>query len=98
MSVLFLFTSVQKSTENSLISSNIAALARNESSFDCSYVRHDGQCTIHISADLAAVLGLHADGDGNVRIDGKLSCERGGKLSCTPIECIDLYKSLGIFQ
>lgn len=37
---------------------------------------------------------VKADADGYAKFDGQLTCGGGGNLTCTPIECRELYESI----
>lgn len=84
----------KSSTTDSLFYQNVEALADDGEYSQANYVREEGTCVITITAQMAAILGIHLDGDATFTVDGKLICHPGGESSCRPIECIDLYASV----
>lgn len=85
----------QVQSVSDLTLTNVKALARTES-LDCTYIRDEGTCTINVGAGgkikLLSGTILTADVNGNITFEGKVVCSGGGSSSCTPVECVDLYK------
>ena len=86
----------QNSNELSSVAlANVEALAGSNEGVDCSYTRQEGKCEITVGAkgEIKLLNGtiLKAGTSGVISFDGKVVCGRDGNLSCTPVECTNLY-------
>ncbi len=82
---------------SSVMLENIEALADGESSMDCNYIPKGKECSITVSADVAAkIFGITGKGDGSVvvNITGAQECELGGNSTCVPVQCNELYSTI----
>ena len=66
-------------------------------SLDCEYQRIEPNCEITLNAGVGfKLLGgklIESDGDGHIVISGQVICKADGDLTCTPIECKELYET-----
>ncbi len=85
-----------ETTEDSnLIIANVEALTASENdATNAIWIIHPYDCTI--SAEIAAKLGIKVKADGTAHVSGARDCSTGGKFLCTPISCVDVYRSLGL--
>lgn len=82
-------------SESDLLLANAEALATGDE-VNPAYKREEGDCVIDVGAKgKIKLLGgtiLEADATGKISFTGKVVCKADGDLSCTPVECIDLYE------
>lgn len=78
-------------TSSALALSTVKAVGESNSDIECSYNRHDFQCTVEGNGKIEIFkLGVTTI-KGSLIFDGGLYCTGGGNESCKDIECVDLY-------
>lgn len=100
LSVFLLSSQTTETTlPDEMIAANVEALSHDEGAggLVCNYSVDAKQCSITVSAEVAAkLLGIPASGGGlvNLHIDGAQECISGGNSTCTPVQCSELYQHL----
>ncbi|MBO5193541.1 MAG: hypothetical protein J6B62_01460 [Bacteroidales bacterium] len=97
-SLTFIYVKGENDSVNDLLSANVDALADEESGgkLDTSYKNIPSNCVIKVGAkakvEIFGIGILEADGEGNISFAGRVVCESNGHQTCSPVECVDLYR------
>ncbi|WP_313381518.1 NVEALA domain-containing protein [Proteiniphilum saccharofermentans] len=75
---------------SSLTLANVEALA--QETHPTIYNRHPFQCTITGNGKVKIAGGTIVEVKGSLSFDGGISCSSSGNMTCTPVECAQLWQ------